>query len=871
MAKRFAGFTPEQLGKIVPEMAGMQSDEQAKFLAATPSAAARVNMMSEKARAAIESPVGFAPGGYVWAGQGEDRYKVAAPGYRAKQVTTGGGEDRQTKTVYEPIPGYAEAAAKKTAEEKAAADKAAAEKAAKEQQQYDQLQKYETDLTSYYGALGTDAAAVRPTAPDFYTGDESGTYKNPYEKMITETYQVGSGEDRQTATREIVNPKWQEFEDTEKGKLYTNLQDLERKSDVGDIQYGGATEQLDLEQSRLAVQQATSRLQNLQSEMARLDPEKDADKYALYEEAIAKQEAELSIVAERLGTAEQQYKLLNQPSTAEMLGTAVSDPGSMVTEADVETIDVTDEQKIAEGTGEVTGDVEYTAKTAAALKDVKAPKAKKAPTVDAITTEEGVRDTLAKLEAATGKPSAEALADAATMSPEQLAQLGLTAAQIEQAVRVEAPQARTLQEGELISGSSVDMGRVEEAVNFEAATGAPSSDATVQGQLTGLMKQFEEGSPPPSWAAGAMRQAAAAMAARGLGASSLAGQAIVQSAMESAMPIAAADAATVAKFEAQNLSNKQQAALFAAEQRANFLNLEFNQDFQAKVANAAKITEIANTNYAAEVQIALENSRNAQTVQVANLNAQNAKILADAAALTQMDMANLNNRQQTQVMNAKAFLDMDMANLNNEQQTQMFKAQSMVSALFSDQAAQNAANQFNASSEMQVDQFYSNLAATVSMFNAEQKSVLDRFNAGELNTAAEFNATIKNMREQFNAQNSLIVEQANAKWMQEVSTADTAAQNLANRDAAQAATEMTSLAFNALLQEARDIMSFAWQTENNNADRATQLAISKIQSDDAKAAAAASRSSGFFGALGNIAATVGAAYIKSKAPIKTGG
>ena len=33
MAKRFGGFTPEQMGKIIPEMQGMQADEQAKFLA----------------------------------------------------------------------------------------------------------------------------------------------------------------------------------------------------------------------------------------------------------------------------------------------------------------------------------------------------------------------------------------------------------------------------------------------------------------------------------------------------------------------------------------------------------------------------------------------------------------------------------------------------------------------------------------------------------------------------------------------------------------------------------------------------------------------------------------------------------------------
>ena len=51
------------------------------------------------------------------------------------------------------------------------------------------------------------------------------------------------------------------------------------------------------------------------------------------------------------------------------------------------------------------------------------------------------------------------------------------------------------------------MDRVKAETNFQAATGAPSSDATVQGQLTGLMEDFE-GKSPPAWAAGAMRNAA---------------------------------------------------------------------------------------------------------------------------------------------------------------------------------------------------------------------------------------------------------------------------------------------------------------------------------------------------------------------------
>ena len=135
----------------------------------------------------------------------------------------------------------------------------------------------------------------------------------------------------------------------------------------------------------------------------------------------------------------------------------------------------------------------------------------------------------------------------------------------------------------------------------------------------------------------------------------MAGQALVQAAMEAALPIAMADAQTFAKFESQNLSNRQQTAMFAAEQRANFLSMDFNQEFQTRVANASKISDVANMNFTAEQQIALENARMAQTVDISNLNAKNAKMMADAAAMSQMDMQNLNNRQQASVMNALTF------------------------------------------------------------------------------------------------------------------------------------------------------------------------------------------------------------------------
>ena len=72
--------------------------------------------------------------------------------------------------------------------------------------------------------------------------------------------------------------------------------------------------------------------------------------------------------------------------------------------------------------------------------------------------------------------------------------------------------------------------------------------ASVKTELDTLMQDFQGGNPP-SWAAGAMRNAASAMAARGLSASSMAGMAIVQAAMGSALPIAQIDASNKQRFD----------------------------------------------------------------------------------------------------------------------------------------------------------------------------------------------------------------------------------------------------------------------------------------------------------------------------------
>jgi len=402
-----------------------------------------------------------------------------------------------------------------------------------------------------------------------------------------------------------------------------------------------------------------------------------------------------------------------------------------------------------------------------------------------------------------------------------------------QAQLINNPVQRQIQAGELITGTGVDAtlaAQVTAQTQAAAATANPSQQAMVQDQLDGLMQQFVGGATP-AWAAGAIRTANATMAARGLGASSLAGQAIVQAAMESAMPIAMADAQTVAKFESQNLSNRQQSAMLAAEQRAKFMGQEFDQSFQQKVMNASKISDIANQNFTAEQQVQLENSRAANTMNLNNLSNSQALVMAEASALAQLDTANLSNRQQSAVQNAQNFLSVDMANLSNQQQTELFKAQQRTQSLFTDQAATNAAAQFNASSQNQVDQFFANLGSQVSQFNATQQNAQAQFNAGQTNTVSRFNAELNNQRDQFNAQNQMVIAQANAQWRRQIATADTAAVNRANELNANAILDISKTAYDNLWTYYADSMEWAWESADNELDRQQKIAVARINAD----------------------------------------
>ncbi len=598
---------------------------------------------------------------------------------------------------------------------------------------------------------------------------------------------------------------------------------------------------LDTSQANLAS--AQQELSRLQQQLASTPIEDEAARNAIVEK-INKQQPKITAAESALASASQQFQTVAVPTAAEAVGATVTTPTDLITRQPVDQIVATTGQTIDPTTGQLTGDITPTVTTGrtTGTADV-------TPTGPARTGIERTADAVKAVQPQErfGTISQDAIVKAQEQATQDLNIRDVQAAQ-GTGQQIMSPAKRALQQGELVSGAANAEQSAQFLEGIEAATGAPSSAATVQGQLTSLMSDFEGGTPPP-WASGAMRQATAIMAQRGLAASSMAGQAIVQAAMESALPIALQDAQTVAQFEAQNLSNRQQRAMLAAQQRATFLGMEFDQQFQARVQNASKISDIANINFSSEQQIALENAQLAQTVDLTNLSNRQAVTMAQASTIAQADMANLSNRQQAAVQNAQNFLQMDMRNLDISQQNDMFTNQSVVQSLFTDAAAENASRQFNATSENQTNQFFASLRNQVGQFNATQANAMEQYNVGQVNALEQFKQQVKNQRDQFNAQNSLVIAQANAQWRQQLSTINNAALNDANRQNALQANGLTQKGLDEIWQKERDLMAYAFATAESAAERRNKLLIQELDTEGAS-------DSSFSSALGTLGGAI---------------
>ena len=472
-------------------------------------------------------------------------------------------------------------------------------------------------------------------------------------------------------------------------------------------------------------------------------------------------------------------------------------------------------------------------------------------TITADTAQGKVETALSKVAAETGTVSDKAQATAATTKPEETVLSGVEAAQ-GTATKVVAPTDRKLETGELVTGSAVDMARVEDTLaKAKAAEGTVTEEMTTQGQLNKLLTDFDAKAPPP-WASASIRAVTAQLAARGLGASSLAGQAVIQATLEAGLPIAQADAKVFENMGLVNLSNRQATAILVAEQRAAFLKQDFDDNFKAKVLNAAKISDIANKNFDAATTIALENARIVSSMDIANLSARNAVVLAKAAQMANLETTNLNNRQLVAVENSKAFLAMDLKNLDNKQQTNLFKAKEVADSIVSDTAQANAIKATNATNALEAEKINASLALTASQYNAAELNKVAIFNKTASDEMVRFNAQESNDRAEFNATMTNQINIANAKVLADISMANTRETNAMAAVNAKNATDLSASTYAQLSQTYRDQIESAWKTTDNANERANKISIATLQANATSKAAEFNADAAFSAAIGQL-------------------
>ena len=403
---------------------------------------------------------------------------------------------------------------------------------------------------------------------------------------------------------------------------------------------------------------------------------------------------------------------------------------------------------------------------------------------------------------------------------------------LSQAATGQATQAttpvRTLSTQELVESATLsDIGGYQSASEQTMST---PQEATVQYQLTQLMSQFDN-NQIPAFAAPAIKVANDAMLQRGLGASSMAGQAILKAAMEATTAIAVQDANMYAQFNMANLSNKQQTAIVNAQLRATLTGQELNNEQQSRVLNTAKVSEVNNLNFTAEQTVALENARLMQNMSLANLNNAQQSALQNAATLANMDVRNLDARLTAAVQNAKSFLDLDMANLTNDQQAKTLTYQSKIQSLLSDAAGQNAASQFNAKALDQVAQFYKTLSTSIQTANANRVSAQEQFNVDQANSVRKFNTEMENERDKFDSEMNLLIDQSNVVWRRGINTTTNAEQNRVNQVNAQNLLDLTTSAQNQLWNRYRDEAAWLIQLQESREARAHQAALQAQQNN----------------------------------------
>jgi hypothetical protein len=254
---------------------------------------------------------------------------------------------------------------------------------------------------------------------------------------------------------------------------------------------------------------------------------------------------------------------------------------------------------------------------------------------------------------------------------------------------------------------------------------------------------------------------------------------------------------------------------------------------QARGLGASSMAAAAITQAITEagIPIAAQDAKTYSQMELVNLNNAQQTALKNAMTYAAMDTANLNVAATVATNNAKAFLAIDAQNLTQSQQANMLGFQSQVQKLTTDQAQINAAQNFNAKSQNQSDEFFTELGTQIENSNITREAAMRQFNADQANASSRFSSQLEDSRDKFNANMAGQIDQSNANWRRLINTENTAALNETNRINAQNLLGISVQAQNQLWQRYRDEAAWVLSRSESAAQRAHQFALSSQQNN----------------------------------------
>jgi hypothetical protein len=254
----------------------------------------------------------------------------------------------------------------------------------------------------------------------------------------------------------------------------------------------------------------------------------------------------------------------------------------------------------------------------------------------------------------------------------------------------------------------------------------------------------------------------------------------------------------------------------------------------------------------AGLPIASADAQSYGRIQLQNLTHKQSAALQNANTLAAMRTQNLNNRMTAAVNNAQNFLAIDTANLSNRQTANTLSYNAFTQKLFSDQAAENASNQFNATSTNQVEQFFSTLENSADQANKNRLTAMRQFNIGEKNAYNEFVINQQLSRDSFNSTQSASIRAANANWYRSIATIDNANQMQSNAFTAQSTLQIRNTEYQALLQRRRDDAHFIFEAFEREEDRKGAVAIAAQNAGIARSNQSAALKKSLFDTVFNV-------------------